>query len=232
MKKHLKWIIPLAVVVVLGIVAVVIFVVPMLRPWETIIYEPGTVIYQSEKVTATVVEPTPNRNEVLGYFPSPSPEETFGEHPVIATGIVRNIREVEISYIDVDGLTTHVVTLFDFHVSSYVKETSLKMSRKRVLTVGWPSSSYWYDPSCPSLSEGAEFLLFMHVMNDLDYEDILERKGYTDTWATGACYAAFKKSMGKYTINSRFEAYLTDEEKSRAATDLVAIIKKQVREYS
>lgn len=229
MKKHLKWIIPLCAVAIIAIAAVIFntFYIP-----APVKYEPGMIIYQSKNVTATVVAPTPNRVEVMPYMRLPEPEEVFDGYPVIATGTVSNIREVEVSYTNNGSPTKKVITLFDFHVDKYVKNTSWSLGRKRFLTVGWPSSSYYYFREYPTLGEGEKFLLFMDVSADLDYEDILEREGYTDTWVTAPSVLAFERWVTRYTINQYFERYLTDEEKSRAETDLVDIIKQKIKEYS
>ena len=58
--------------------AVVAVVAYMLRPYEPVIYEPGTIIYQSENITAKVVEPIYPYQEVMPYYPSASAEEVFG----------------------------------------------------------------------------------------------------------------------------------------------------------
>ena len=230
MKKRMKWLIPLSAVAIVAVVAAVALILHLSAP-DPIVYEPGTVIYQDDQVTAKVVEPAAERNIVRGYFSSPSAEDTFVGHPIIATGTVYNIREVELSYVDSSRPTTRVVTLFDFHVSEYVTNTSQTISNKGVLTVGWPFSSGYFAEEAPALHEGAEFLLFMHVMAELDYDDIVNRKAFTDTWVTGANFLAFEKANGKYTLNTYFEKYLTDTEKNRATTDLVNIIKEKVAQY-
>ena len=230
MTKRMKWLIPLSAVAVVAAVALILH----LSNPDPIVYEPGTVIYQDDQVTAKVVEPAAQRQILQGYFPSYATSEyTFADHPIIATGIVRNIREVGISYYSdsLQGIRTKVVTMFDFYVNDYIKNSSQTILNQTVLTVGWPSSSFVFDEDCPELHEGAEFLLFMHVMDELDYEDVMNRKAYADTWVTGACYVAFEKTESGYISNPRFERYISDDEKSRIATDLVDIIKEKVAQY-
>ena len=229
MKKHLKWIIPLVVVVVAA--AAVAILVPLLRPYEPVIYEPGTIIYQSENITAKVVEPIYPYQEVMPYYSSPSVEEAFGGTSVIAIGIVRNIREVEITHHSEGEEHSRVYTLFDFCVSQYVKEKSREVRREKVLTVGWPASSYFYIAEYPKLSEGAEFLFFMQAPKEID-EGLAEYGAFTDVWVHHVHLFAFPKQGGRYVVSRYFEKFLTDEEKLRAATDLVDIIKKKVKEYS
>lgn len=228
MKKYLKWLIPLFVVVLVAVVALVAY---MLRPYEPVIYEPGTVIYQSENITAKVVEPIYPYHEVIPYYASPSAEEAFGGHSVIAIGTVRNIREVEITHHSEGGDHSEVYTLFDFCVSKYVKETSREIKRDKVLTVGWPASSYHYIREYPSLKDGAEFLLFLSTPGEID-ESIEEYGEFSDVWIYHVYSLAFPKHGEQYTINRSFEKYFTDEEKSWMPTDLVKLIKKKVKEYS
>ena len=153
-------------------------------------------------------------------------------HQVIAIGTVRNIRESEISYVEpYIGPTSLFVTLFDFHVDEYLKNTSQTVGSKEVITVGWPSSSYAYDEYCPELYEGAEFLLFTLATAELDGEDLANRKAYAETWALYACYLAFEKTGSGYTLNPRFEKYLTEDQKSTASANLVDIIKEKVAQY-
>lgn len=226
--KKLKWIIPLSAVAIVAVVAVVAY---MLRPYEPVIYEPGTIIYQSENITAKVVEPIFPYQEVMPYYPSASAEEVFGGHPVIATGTVRNIREVEITHHSEGEEYSRVYTLFDFCVSEYVKETSREIRRDKVLTVGWPASSYFYIREYPKLSDGAEFLLFLQTPEDID-ESIQEYGAFTDVWVYHVHSLAIPKQGGQYTLSHYFEKYVPDEDKSWIATDLIDIIKKKVKEYS
>ena len=231
MKKPLKWLIPLSAVAIVAVVAAVALILHLSNP-DPIVYEPGTVIYQDDQVTAKVVEPAAQRQTISGYFSLPPEEEAFTRHPIIVTGTVRNIREVEISYVEpYIGPTSLYVTVFDFHVDEYLKNTSQTIGNKEVITVGWPSSSYAYDEYCPELHEGAEFLLFTLVTAEFGVEDLANRKAYAEAWALYACYLAFEKTDSGYTLNPRFEKYLTEDQKSKASANLVDIIKDKVAQY-
>ena len=230
MKKPLKWIIPLSAVAIVAVVAAVALILHLSNP-DPIVYEPGTVIYQDDQVTAKVVAPTSNQVTVHSEWISRTAKEIFGDTKIIAKGTIKNIREVKVSYDNYGKTNEWVYTFFDFHISEYLKNTSSTKRNKQVLTVGWLFSSYYYSPEVPTLEEGKEYIFFFEVPAEDDPNDALDRKEYTDVWVANPALTAFKKGDQGYSVNPVFLEYFQEDRRGNISANLENSIKEMVREY-
>ena len=227
MKKRMKWLIPLSAVAIVAVVAAVALILHLSAP-DPIVYEPGTVIYQDDQVTAKVVEPAAQRQIIYSMYGPMSEDELFDRHHIIATGIVRNIREVEVSYIGTGGPESRVVTLFDFYVNEYLKDESSEESSKSILTVGWSYSSYDWVEDLPELQEDAEFLFFLEAMDRLEREDSMGRQRYANAWVYSPTRLGFEFIDGKYNVSSFFAEFFPDIEHADIETQLVELIQQKL----
>lgn len=227
MKKRLKWLIPLSAVAIVAVVAAVALIP---RTPDQIVYEPGTVIYQDDQVTAKVVEPAAQRQIIYSMYGKLTEEEIFVDHHIIATGTVKNIREVEISYTDLGGPTTIVVTLFDFYVHEYIKNDTSNLRSQAMLTVGWSNSSYRWSDDAPVLEDGADYLLFMEALSELKTEGLMGRIHYSDAWVLAPELLAYKKQNNSYTVKSYLSEYFSEEQWAVRDTKLLEIIAERVDE--
>ena len=219
MKKRLKWLIPLSAVAIVAAIAVGLFL-------------SNGYVYWSPNVTVQEVDPSPNRIIAHAEWLPRTAEDIFGNTKIIAKGTVKNIREIKVSYDNYGQPGERVYTLFDFHVSEYLKNTSSTKRNKSVLTVGWLYSSYCYSPEVPVLEEGSEYLFFFEVPAEDAPKDALDRKNYTDVWARSPQLAAFKKGVQGYSVNSYFLEYFQEDQRANISGNLENAIKEKVKEYA
>lgn len=228
MKKRMKWLIPLSAVAIVAVVAAVALILHLSNP-DPIVYEPGTVIYQDDQVTAKVVEPAAQRQNFYPVY-ALTEEDIFVAHHIIATGTVKNIREVEISYTDLGGPTTKVVTLFDFYVDEYVKNDTRNLRSQAMLTVGWSNSSYHWSDDAPVLEDGADYLLFMEALSELKTEGVMGRIHYADAWVLAPEMLAYKKHNNSYAVKNFLSEHFSEAQWAVRDTKLLEIIKERVDE--
>lgn len=195
MKKHIKWIIPLCAV---AIVAVIAIALRMSSP----------IIHKSAHVTVKKVGPSEKTNTSLCTLMLPLEEERlFRDHTLIVKGVVKNIREAEVSYTDYGREKTKYVTLFDFRVTEYLKNSS-SVKEKRVLTLGHSLSSYEWVTGAHKLTEGEECILFCHVFADDSEPEPLYTHEYTDAWVRDPVTLIMPRNGDTYKVNPSFAPFV------------------------
>ena len=103
MKKRMKWLIPLSAVAIVAVVAAVALILHLSAP-DPIVYEPGTVIYQDDQVTAKVVEPAAERQKIYSMYGKLT-EEEYEDVKKDGTKVIKT-RKMFPSYVFVEMIVT------------------------------------------------------------------------------------------------------------------------------
>ena len=205
MKKHLKWLIPLFAVAIVAIAAAV----------APIFHLTNTIVHESDHVSVRKVTPAEETKQIYAQM-SPLTEDTVFQYPLIVSGVVKNIREVEISYSDYGREKTKCVTLFDLKVTEYLKNSSPSLKEKRVLTLGHSLSSYQWISGAPELTEGGEYILFCYVFADDPEPEPMYTHEYSDAWITDPVRLIIAKDGEAYNANEFFKVYAGDSKASES----------------
>ena len=199
MKKRLKWLIPLAAVAIVASVATTILILLLTNP----------IVHESEHVSVKSVPSAEKTTQIYAQM-SALTEDMVLQYPLVVTGVVKNIREVEVTFTDFGRESTTYVTLFDFQVTDYIKNNSSTLKEKNVLTLGHSLSSYRWVAGTPSLTEGNEYLLFCYVFADDSEPEPLYTHEYTDAWITDPVRLIIPKDGDVYVANEFFKPYTID----------------------
>lgn len=203
MKKRLKWLIPLSAVAIVAVVAAVALILHLTNP----------IVHESEHVSVRKVTPAEETKQLYAQM-SPLTEDTVFQYPLIVSGIVKNIREVEIAYTDYGREKTKCVTLFDLQVAEYLKNSSPSLKEKKVLTLGHSLSSYQWISGAPELTEGGEYILFCYVFADDPDPEPMYTHEYSDAWITDPVRLIIPKDGDAYNANEFFKVYANDSNTS------------------
>lgn len=178
-------------------------------------------IYKSENVSVAEVDSLSNK-QYASYEWIPLTEESMYTRNTIAiTGVVKNFREVTVTYTHEGLERTEYVTLFDFELNKIIFSNTDVSPQKGTLTIGHSITSYDYSEGIPVLEEGKEFLLFCIACQDQE-NDPMEHRGYADYWVIRPNDLMIEKADGFYIVSDFFQQYLGEEDIMKQALDLSA----------
>lgn len=161
-----------------------------------------TTIFQDDTVSVKEVTPSEEAKYTVMEWLQYTPKDYFGVPVIIATGKIKNLRDIEVEYEYYGGKKTNRMALFEFEVTEYLLNTS-SVPSKQVLTVGHAFESDELVQDVPVLAEGKEFLLFLQQPDDMmpsGKTDPMKRSSYMDAHILGPYHLMCEKVDGAYMI--------------------------------
>ena len=162
----------------------------------------NSIVYRDDAVSVKEVTPSGDPSFSVMEWLQYTPKDYFGVPVIIATGKIKNLRDIEVEYEYYGSKKTSRMALFEFEVTEYLLNTS-SVPSKQVLTVGHSFESDELVQDVPILSEGKEFLLFLQQPDDMmpnGKTDPMKRSAYMDVHILGPYHLMCEKVDGAYII--------------------------------
>ena len=165
---------------------------------------PGDVLFQSEDVSVTQVNPAAwvAADSVL-YAPM-TEEMAYGKNQVIVEGVASNLRFATVEYVYSGSPKSRGITLFDFTVSNVLLGD--KAIKNTTVVVGIDYNGENYSAGHPVLKQGGEYLMFCQIPGS-DPRDPMGKEGYSDLWAGYAKDLILEKVGDDYLATEYLASY-------------------------
>ena len=169
-------------------------------------------LYSSDNVAAVQVDPLSEKEYISCQWMPLSEEEAYMNHPVIVTGTVKNVREVQIDFTFKEVERTEYITIFDLEVEEFLHNSSTTISSNTtLLTVGYAASSRRFPEGVPVIKNGKAFLLFCQVLAERDAVDPQNKEAYVDCWVFDPYRLMLEKTGEQYVANIFWKIALSDD---------------------
>lgn len=169
-------------------------------------------IYISDNVAAVQVDPLSEKEYSSCQWMPLSEEEAYRSHPIIVTGTVKNIREVQIDFTFKEVERTEYITIFDLEVENFLHNSSTTISSNTtLLTIGYAASSRRFPEGVPVVKNGKEFLLFCQVLAERNVVDPQNKEAYIDCWVFDPYRLMLEKTGEQYVANRFWGTALNDD---------------------
>ena len=165
---------------------------------------PGDVLFQSEDVSVTQVDPAAwiAADSVL-YAPM-TEEMAYGKNQVIVEGVASNLRFATAEYVYSGSPKSRGITLFDFTVSNVLLGD--KAMKNKTVVIGIDYNGENYSAGLPVLKDGGEYLMFCQISGS-DPQDPMGKEGYSDLWAGYAKDLILEKVGDDYLATEFLASY-------------------------